>query len=70
MDTISLSRLRYWLHPSQAPKYGRGFIASEERGCPSAPTRYACATTDRVSHFIWPRPRVGNRYITFATRVP
>jgi len=26
----SFSRLRYWLHPSQAPKYGRGFIASEE----------------------------------------
>jgi len=27
----SFSRLRYWLHPFQAPRYGTGFIASEER---------------------------------------
>jgi hypothetical protein len=27
----SPSRLRYWLHPVQAPMYGPGFIASERR---------------------------------------
>ena len=26
---FNLGRLRYWLHPSQAPKYGKDFIASE-----------------------------------------
>lgn len=29
---VGLGRLRYWLHPDQAPKYGPGFNASEGRG--------------------------------------
>ena len=49
-----LSRLRYWLHPFQAPKYGRGFIASEEQWCPSVRPMYAVAKAMPVSHFIRP----------------
>ena len=30
----SFSRLRYWLHPLQAPKYGTDFIASEGHAMP------------------------------------
>ena len=30
-QTPSLSRLRYWLHSFQAPRYGTSFVASEGR---------------------------------------
>ena len=47
-----LSRLRYWLHLPQAPKYGTGFIASEERSCPSSKAVYAAARSVRVGLFM------------------
>ena len=38
----ALSRLRYWLHLVQAPKYRPGFVAAERR-CPSVRTGYSCS---------------------------
>ena len=38
----ALSRLRYWLHLVQAPKYGPGFIAAERRG-PSVRAGFTCS---------------------------
>ena len=38
----ALSRLRYWLHLVQAPKYGPGFVAAERRG-PSVRAGFTCS---------------------------
>ena len=38
----ALSRLRYWLHLVQAPKYGPGFNAAERRS-PSVVAGFSCS---------------------------